>query len=287
MSRTVSSRPVALVSSVVIAMAVLLVLAAGLSLGIGPASAADDPGAVMDHPLLVVAAASMDRLLDRAVDVLKANGRPATRDDLTALLKRSGVVVGMKSTEIAGEWFDSTKPVGLMFFYGPSSVPVKQEPAGADADTATPQGVWFCSRSNPADREIPELLRSAIEQQTGGGSPKTPATKCGGIPFRMMLHSRNWVVPSSIAELPPEDEKQDPDVRKRQLEQHELDKQQLAVLQRLFDEKRDDISFKLLPSFTGWTLTVKIDEANLAFVALQAEALLPGAAPPESRESDN
>ncbi|HEY4262454.1 MAG TPA: hypothetical protein VGM98_19990, partial [Schlesneria sp.] len=67
-----------------------------------------------DYPLVVVAVASVDRLLDRAVDVMQTSGNAATREDVVALLKMVEIDLEDATTS---QWFDLTKPVGVMYFF--------------------------------------------------------------------------------------------------------------------------------------------------------------------------
>jgi len=80
------------------------------------AVAQDDVAAQPDHPLVVVAVASADRLLDRAVDVMQLNEIANTREEVIALIKKSGMMQGLED-ETPLQWYDLTKPVGMMYFF--------------------------------------------------------------------------------------------------------------------------------------------------------------------------
>lgn len=94
--------------------ALLFAVIAFNSLLLRGAVAQDDPGPSPDHPLVVAAVASPDRLLDRAVDVMQISGAATTREEVIALLKKAEIELEDENTS---QWFDLTKPAGIMYFF--------------------------------------------------------------------------------------------------------------------------------------------------------------------------
>ena len=104
---------------------------------IAPVRADDSqPGvdATVDHPILVVAAASIDRLLERATMLLEVSGRDASPE---AIRRIRAIIDPASSSTMKG--IDTTKPIGLLVFFGfdessdqpkpdqPPAVPAKSE----------------------------------------------------------------------------------------------------------------------------------------------------------------
>ena len=73
-----------------------------------------------DHPLFIWAIASTDRLFDRFTEVLQASGKSVSREEISNLLSNVRVAgAGTSFLTQTEDWLDSTKPFGMMFFYGP------------------------------------------------------------------------------------------------------------------------------------------------------------------------
>jgi hypothetical protein len=107
------------------------------------AIAQDDPIAQPDHPLVVAAVASVDRLLDRAVDVMQVSGTGTTREDVIALLQKSVIELEGETTS---QWFDLTKPAGIMFFFDsawltPGAAEAKKDGDDGEASAGAPSAL--------------------------------------------------------------------------------------------------------------------------------------------------
>jgi len=90
----------------------------------------------IDHPLVVVSAASIDRLWDRAADVLRTYNPAADRAEVHARLCAVNYISKQESeTSIKEvlEWIDTTKPVGVMVFYD-ASLDADEEHSGKQAE---------------------------------------------------------------------------------------------------------------------------------------------------------
>ncbi|MDB5348421.1 MAG: hypothetical protein JWP89_6798 [Schlesneria sp.] len=116
---------------------------------------AQDPPVQPDHPLIVAAVASVDRLLDRAVDVMQTSGTPIAREDLIALLKKSEIELEDENTS---QWFDLTKPVGMMYFFDSALLMPGVAEAKKEGDDSKPAPV------------APSILAGAVSDT--GLSPK-------------------------------------------------------------------------------------------------------------------
>ncbi len=109
------------------------------------AIANEDLGAAPDHPLVVAAVASVDRLLDRTVDVMRTHGAATTRDTIVSRIKLYGLLLGLN---VETPWFDPTKPVGILLFYdaemfAPSEAAPAEKPAEGEAASASaPSGLF-------------------------------------------------------------------------------------------------------------------------------------------------
>lgn len=114
-----------------------------------------------DHPLIVLVGASLDRVLDRAVEVMHVAGMETTRAEVAKLVQSEGDADSFANTE---KWFDFTRPVGLMFFFRLESVvEVPQaEPIGVDKNV---------TESNAAEkkgREEIQLPQQAVRTEVPG-----------------------------------------------------------------------------------------------------------------------
>ena len=115
--------------SLVERIACLSLLLGGL---IAPVGADDSPpgaDAAVDHPILVVAAASIDRLLERATTLLEVSGRDASPE---AVRKMLSFVGGESFADMQG--IDTTKPIGVMVFFGFGTAAPKTEQQSDDAE---------------------------------------------------------------------------------------------------------------------------------------------------------
>ena len=93
-------------------IACLSLLLGGL---IAPVRAADSQpraDATVDHPILVVAAASIDRLLERTATLMESAGRDASPE---AIRKLRAIIDPMSASTMKG--IDTTKPIGLLTFF--------------------------------------------------------------------------------------------------------------------------------------------------------------------------
>eukprot|EP00456_Euglypha_rotunda_P072471 TRINITY_DN655_c1_g2_i4.p1 TRINITY_DN655_c1_g2~~TRINITY_DN655_c1_g2_i4.p1 ORF type:complete len:636 (-),score=141.18 TRINITY_DN655_c1_g2_i4:169-2076(-) len=135
----------------------------------------DDPVAQPDHPLVVAAVASVDRLLDNAVDVMQANGNATTREDVIALLKASVIDVG---EENASQWFDLTKPAGVMYFFDSAWL----MPGAAEASKVEGEG--------EASPGAPSTVEAAVSAT--GLSPKRFVAFFPVKDYQQMLEQGKW-----------------------------------------------------------------------------------------------
>ena len=103
-------------------IACLSLLLGGLIVPVRAADSQPRVDAAVDHPILVVAAASIDRLHERTTTLLEAAGRDASSDAIRKLLS---TIDGKFLTDIKGA--DTTKPIGAFIFFGSGVAQPKQE----------------------------------------------------------------------------------------------------------------------------------------------------------------
>ena len=110
---------------------------------------ADDsqPGAdpPVDHPILVVAAASIDRLLERATTLLEVSGRDASPAAIQKMFSVAQLVPQNDGESLFSmKGIDTTKPIGALVFFGFSAAqpkPDQQPDESSDDAEATPEEV--------------------------------------------------------------------------------------------------------------------------------------------------
>jgi hypothetical protein len=116
-------------------MIVVVAASLAMSLVTGRVAIADD---ATDHPVFILAGASLDRLLDHTAVVLQSNGRPTTRADVMKIFRTfdpGKADDAYLSEQSLDRWFDSTKPVGMMSFYALDMFGEEVEEAPADDDS--------------------------------------------------------------------------------------------------------------------------------------------------------
>ncbi len=102
----------------------------------------------MDHPLLVITGASVNRFLDRAVECMKSNGVETTREEIFQRVQSQGEPVVLQDVE---KWFDFNRPFGVMYFF--------QMPTAHDTKVKT--------KTTPAGSEKTEEGDAKAEKQAG------------------------------------------------------------------------------------------------------------------------
>ena len=124
------------------------------------ASADDSAPVVEDHPILVVTAASIDRLLERTTTLLEMAGRDASPE---MIRKIRAIIDPASSSTMKG--IDTTKPIGLLAYFSlnlspdqpkpdqPPAAPTKAKPDSPKAK-ASEKGVESRKKS-AANDEVP------------------------------------------------------------------------------------------------------------------------------------
>ena len=108
-----------------------------------------------DHPLLVMTAASVNRILDRAVEVMQSRGVETTREDLFQRIQSQGDPVVLQDVE---KWFDFNRPFGQMHFFrmgstDDSKVKTKAMPAESEEEEGDAKPGKQTGQSQPAGME--------------------------------------------------------------------------------------------------------------------------------------
>ncbi|MEI8379094.1 MAG: hypothetical protein WCJ09_03130 [Planctomycetota bacterium] len=105
-----------------------------------------------DHPLLVITGASVNRILDRAVEVMQSRGVETTREEIFQRIQSQGDPVVLQDVE---KWFDFNRPIGLMMFFRMESTD--------DSKIKT--------KATPAESEEIEDGDAKLGKQTGQSQP--------------------------------------------------------------------------------------------------------------------
>ena len=143
MRRSPRRRTSTVCRAIVERIACLSLLLGGL---LAPVRADDSqPGAdpPVDHPILVVAAASIDRLLERATTLLEVSGRDASPAAIQKMFSVAQLVPQNDGESLFSmKGIDTTKPIGALVFFGFSAAqpkPDQQPDESSDDAEATPE----------------------------------------------------------------------------------------------------------------------------------------------------
>ncbi len=141
---------------------------------------------------------------------------------------------------------------------------VNEAEGGSLYVAATPDAIWFGGSSGKEQQGVSKAFKSAIEQTVLAVTRPETTDSSGPAVLRLSLHTREWQLSQNVTGNP--DDEKDAKVRQTLLKQIEDEKKKRKVVQTFFQKKGDGIHADLRPTETGLRLTVKIEEACLAWL---------------------